>query len=170
MNARLSTWAVGGMVVCSIGLGVTGPASAEASSRTTFCSDMTQVARADAATIQHPTKQDVHRLVSDLERTSSALPPKAVVADRTLLTTLITTNFLGHNAPAIAATEAHYGEMWAQDVAAMLGYSASSTSSTLESKLVPLASYVEHACPGSVETLQRLDTQEHLHLKAEPSQ
>jgi PPE-repeat protein len=31
---------------------------------------------------------------------------------------------LGQNTPAIAATEAHYAEMWAQDVTAMTGYDA----------------------------------------------
>ena len=35
---------------------------------------------------------------------------------------LIATNLLGMNTPAIMATEAQYEEMWAQDVAAMLGY------------------------------------------------
>ncbi len=168
MNARLSKWAVGGIVVCSVGLGATGPASAQ-SSTSTFCSDLTQVARADAAAIQHPTKQDVHRLATDLAATSAALPPKAVVPDRTLLTTLVATNLLGHNTPAIAATEAQYGEMWAQDAAAMFGYAASSTSSSVDVKLAPVARYVEHTCPASVETLRRLDGSDHLHLTVEPS-
>ena len=45
---------------------------------------------------------------------------------------LVATNFLGQNTPAIAATEAHYGEMWAQDAAAMYGYAgASAAASTL---------------------------------------
>jgi len=34
----------------------------------------------------------------------------------------IATNILGQNTPAIAATEAQYMEMWAQDAAAMYGY------------------------------------------------
>ncbi len=38
---------------------------------------------------------------------------------------LVATNFLGKNTPAIAATEAHYGEMWAQDAAAMYAYAGS---------------------------------------------
>ncbi len=41
---------------------------------------------------------------------------------------LITTNFLGQNTPAIAATEFDYVEMWAQDVGAMVGYDAGATS------------------------------------------
>ena len=37
---------------------------------------------------------------------------------------LVISNLFGQNAPAIAATEAHYEQMWAQDVAAMAGYHA----------------------------------------------
>ncbi len=83
--------------------------------------------------------------------------------------TLIATNLLGHNTPAIAATEAQYVEMWAQDVAAMFGYAASSSPSSVDAKLAPVARYVEHTCPASVETLQGLDASDHLHLTADPS-
>lgn len=55
------------------------------------------------------------------------VPPPAVAANRTQLATLVATNFFGQNTAAIAATEAQYGEYWAQDAAAMYGYSASST-------------------------------------------
>jgi PPE-repeat protein len=44
-----------------------------------------------------------------------------------LLAVLVATNILGQNTPAIAATEAHYLEMWAQDAAAMYGYAGSSS-------------------------------------------
>ena len=39
---------------------------------------------------------------------------------------LVATNVMGQNTAAIAATEALYGEMWAQDAAAMYGYAGSS--------------------------------------------
>jgi PPE-repeat protein len=55
---------------------------------------------------------------------AATVHPAAVTANRMLLGTLIATNFLGQNTPAIAATEFHYVEMWAQDVAAMVGYHA----------------------------------------------
>ncbi|GAB1816310.1 PPE family protein, partial [Mycobacterium sp. MUNTM1] len=55
------------------------------------------------------------------------VPPPAVAANRTQLATLVATNFFGQNTAAIAATEAQYAEYWAQDAAAMYGYSASST-------------------------------------------
>ncbi|OMC19614.1 PPE family protein [Mycobacterium colombiense] len=54
------------------------------------------------------------------------VPPQVIAANRAQLMTLIATNFFGQNLPAIAATEAHYAEMWAQDAAAMYGYAAAS--------------------------------------------
>jgi len=42
------------------------------------------------------------------------------------LAALTATNFFGQNTPAIAATEAQYVEMWAQDAAAMYSYAGSS--------------------------------------------
>lgn len=57
---------------------------------------------------------------------AATVPPPLIVANRSLLATLVATNFLGQNTPAIAATEAHYGEMWAQDATAMYGYAGAS--------------------------------------------
>jgi PPE-repeat protein len=59
------------------------------------------------------------------------VPPAAVAANRAELGALVATNFIGQNTPAIAATEAQYGEMWAQDAAAMYGYAASSASASM---------------------------------------
>ncbi|MGA8329909.1 MAG: PPE family protein, partial [Mycobacterium sp.] len=57
---------------------------------------------------------------------AATVPPPVIVANRTLLASLLATNVLGQNTPAIATTEAHYAEMWAQDAAAMYGYAGSS--------------------------------------------
>jgi PPE-repeat protein len=54
------------------------------------------------------------------------VPPAVVATNRAQLMTLIATNVLAQNTPAIAANEAHYGEMWAQDAAAMYGYAGNS--------------------------------------------
>ena len=62
---------------------------------------------------------------------AATVPPAAVAANRVQLATLVATNFLGQNTPAIAATEAHYGEMWAQDAAAMYAYAASSAAASV---------------------------------------
>ena len=61
---------------------------------------------------------------------AATVPPPVIAANRALLMMLIATNILGQNTPAIAATEAHYAEMWAQDVAAMYGYAGSSATAT----------------------------------------
>ena len=52
------------------------------------------------------------------------VPPALVTANRARLLVLVATNFLGINTPAIAATEAEYAEMWAQDATAMYAYAA----------------------------------------------
>lgn len=58
------------------------------------------------------------------------VPPALVAANRAQLATLTATNFIGQNTPAIAATEAQYGEMWAQDATAMYTYAAASTAAS----------------------------------------
>jgi PPE-repeat protein len=61
---------------------------------------------------------------------SMTVPPAEIAANRTQLASLVADNVLGQNAPAIAATEAQYGDMWAQDAAAMYGYAGSSAAAT----------------------------------------
>jgi PPE-repeat protein len=68
------------------------------------------------------------------------VPPPVIAANRALLLMLVATNFFGQNTPAIAATEAHYVEMWAQDVAAMYGYAGASSAA---SSLTPFAAPLE---------------------------
>jgi PPE-repeat protein len=48
---------------------------------------------------------------------AATVPPPVVAANRVELFALVASNLLGQNTPAIAATEAHYAEMWAQDAA-----------------------------------------------------
>lgn len=52
------------------------------------------------------------------------VPPPVIAANRAQLMALVATNFFGQNTPAIAATEAQYGEMWVQDATAMYTYAA----------------------------------------------
>jgi PPE-repeat protein len=63
------------------------------------------------------------------------VPPAVVAANRAELATLVATNVFGQNTPAIAAAEAQYTEMWAQDAAAMNGYAGASSAAT---QLTPL--------------------------------
>ncbi|MEB4209494.1 PPE family protein [Mycobacterium sp. 94-17] len=58
----------------------------------------------------------------------ATVPLPEVLANRARLLVLIATNFLGVNTAAIAQTELEYVEMWARDVAAMLGYHAGAQS------------------------------------------
>ncbi|BBZ23221.1 PPE family protein [Mycolicibacter hiberniae] len=71
---------------------------------------------------------------------AATVPPPLIAANRALLASLVATNFLGQNAPAIAATEAQYGEMWAQDAAAMYAYAGSSAAA---SQLAPFTAPAE---------------------------
>ncbi|MCV7384985.1 PPE family protein, SVP subgroup [Mycolicibacter longobardus] len=61
---------------------------------------------------------------------SATVPPTVVAANRARLLLLVATNVLGTNTAAIAATEAEYAEMWAQDAAAMYAYAAASAAAT----------------------------------------
>ncbi len=76
---------------------------------------------------------------------AETVPPAVIAANRTQLTALLRNNLLGLNAPAIAATEAQYAEMWAQDAAAMYGYAASSASAT---SLTPFTPPQQNTNPG----------------------
>jgi len=60
----------------------------------------------------------------------STVPPAVIAANRALLAALVATNFLGQNTPAIAATEAHYMEMWFQDGLTMDTYALASQQAT----------------------------------------
>ncbi|CAM4450046.1 putative PPE family protein PPE29 [Mycobacterium basiliense] len=75
------------------------------------------------------------------------VPPPVIAANRVLLMTLIATNFFGQNTPAIAATEAQYLEMWAQDATAMYGYAGASA---LATELTRFTSPSSTANPGDV--------------------
>src|ERR1700733_7920573 len=65
------------------------------------------------------------------------VPPAVVAANRALLMSLIATNFFGQNTPAIAATEAQYAQMWAQDALAMDGYAATAAQAAVLPSFTP---------------------------------
>ena len=80
---------------------------------------------------------------------SAAIPPPAILANRTALATLVATNILGQNTPAIAANEATYGEFWAQDAAAMYAYATASANNATLSPLSPPADTTNPAGLGA---------------------
>jgi PPE-repeat protein len=61
---------------------------------------------------------------------AAVVPPQLVAANRTQTAQLLSTNVLGQNTPAIAQLQALYGEMWAQNAAAMYGYAGQSATAT----------------------------------------
>jgi PPE-repeat protein len=78
---------------------------------------------------------------------SATVPPPVVAANRAQLASLVATNVLGQNTPAIAATEALYGEMWSQDAAAMYGYAGSSATAA---QLTPFTAPAQNTTAGGV--------------------
>jgi PPE-repeat protein len=78
---------------------------------------------------------------------AATVPPEVIAANRALLMALVATNLFGQNTPAIAATEAQYAEMWAQDAAAMYGYAGMSASATT---LTPFTPAPQSTNPGGL--------------------
>jgi len=76
---------------------------------------------------------------------AAMVPPPVIDANRAVLTSLLATNIFGHNTTAIAATEAQYAEMWAQDAAAMYGYAGQSATA---SQVTPFTSPPQTTNPG----------------------
>lgn len=76
------------------------------------------------------------------------VPPPVVAANRVLLANLVVTNIFGQNTPAIAAAEAEYMEMWAQDAGAMNGYAVASNSAA---QLTPFSSPLTTTTADAVE-------------------
>jgi PPE-repeat protein len=80
---------------------------------------------------------------------TATVPPPLIAANRSLLATLVATNILGQNTPAIAATEALYAEMWAQDAGAMYSYAGASSTA---SQVTPFTTPPQTTNPGGLGT------------------
>ncbi|OBJ35936.1 PPE family protein [Mycobacterium colombiense] len=76
---------------------------------------------------------------------AETVPPPVIAANRALLMELLATNFLGQNTPAIAIAEAQYGEMWAQDAAAMYGYAGTAAAASTLPPFEPAESVADPA-------------------------
>ncbi|WP_326498497.1 PPE family protein [Mycobacterium sp. Aquia_216] len=79
------------------------------------------------------------------------VPPPAVFGNRAQLASLTATNFFGQNSPAIAINEAQYGEMWAQDAAAMYQYAANSALATDVTPFTPAPDVTDEGGASSQE-------------------
>ncbi|WP_231971984.1 PPE family protein [Mycobacterium sp. E3251] len=61
---------------------------------------------------------------------AATVPPQTLVANRALRRSLVMTNHLRQNTPAIALAEAHYDQLWAQNAAAMYAYATAAAAAT----------------------------------------
>jgi PPE-repeat protein len=74
---------------------------------------------------------------------AATVHPAMVSGNRSQLVSLVWSNLFGQNAPAIAAAEADYEQMWAQGVVAMSGYH--SGASQVAAAMTPMDSLAEVA-------------------------
>jgi PPE-repeat protein len=79
---------------------------------------------------------------------AGVVPPPVIAENRANLATLVATNFMGVNTPAIAANEAAYDEMWAQDTTTMYGFA--SDASGITGSLVPFTAPLDASNPAGL--------------------
>ncbi len=90
-------------------------------------------------------------LVAEFAAAQSAMvQPFLLAANRSSLVSLVLSNLFGQNAPAIAAVEAEYEQMWALDVSTMATYHAGASAAA--ASLTPLAQPLQNLSdlPGRV--------------------
>lgn len=117
-------------------------ATAMASAAAPFVSWLSQTAgqakqAAEAATAAAGAYETVYAQV---------VPPPVIAANRALLAQLLATNVFGQHTAAIAATEAQYAQMWAQDAAAMYAYAAAAAAAT---RLTPFTAAPQTTNPAA---------------------
>lgn len=103
------------------------------------------------------TAQQCHQLASSVQAAVAAygstvaavVRPAEVAANRTQLAQLLATNGLGRNLTAIAATEAQYERMWANNAAAMYRYQAASAQATALPQFVSPPSIADPAATAA---------------------
>jgi PPE-repeat protein len=79
---------------------------------------------------------------------AGVIPPPVIAENRAQLATLVSTNFMGVNSPAIAANEAAYDGMWAQDTTTMYGFATDASGIT--GSLVPFTSPLDASDPAGL--------------------
>jgi PPE-repeat protein len=121
-----------------------GPASASMATAATAQVDWLSAAAAQA---EQTATQATAAAAAYAAAFAMTVPPTVIAANRSVLMSLIATNILGQNTPAIAITEAQYAQIWAQDAAAMYGYAGASASSTI---LTPFTAPVPPTNPGGL--------------------
>lgn len=79
---------------------------------------------------------------------AGVVPPPVIAANRATLASLVATNFLGINTPAIMATEAQYMQMWAQDAVTMATYQAAAAAAAVLEPITPAAQTTNPGAAG----------------------
>ena len=85
---------------------------------------------AAAATAEHTADQARAAAAAYESAHAATVPPALVEANRLQYQALVTANLFGHYTAQVAAVEAEYAEMWAQDTQAMYSYAASSSAAS----------------------------------------
>jgi len=80
---------------------------------------------------------------------AATVPPPIVAANRAETAAATQANVFGQYTPLIAQLEAQYGQMWAQDAAAMYGYAGQSAAAA---KVTPFATPAATTNPGGTAT------------------
>jgi PPE-repeat protein len=123
-----------------------GPASASmASAAQPYVSWMsTTAAQAEQAAMQARSAAAAYE-----QAFAATVPPPLVAANRAETAAYTQANVFGQYTPTIAQLEAQYGEMWAQDSAAMYGYAGQSAAAT---QVTPFASPAATTNPAGTAT------------------
>ncbi len=77
------------------------------------------------------------------------MPPPLIAANRAETAAATQANVFGQYTPLIAQLEAQYGQMWAQDAAAMYGYAGQSAAAA---KVTPFATPAATTNPAGTAT------------------
>ncbi|BBZ71608.1 PPE family protein, SVP subgroup [Mycobacterium paraseoulense] len=83
---------------------------------------------------------------------AAVVPPPLVVANRTLQASLLPMAIIPTVAAEIAALDAEYAEMWAQDAAAMAAYQAASLAAGVLTPVTPLTSTTSPATAAAADS------------------
>jgi PPE-repeat protein len=123
-----------------------GPASASmAGSAQPYVSWMsTTAAQAEQAAVQARTAAAAYE-----QAFTATVPPPLVAANRATTSEALQANVFGQYTPLIAQLEAQYGEMWAQDSAAMYNYAGQSAAAA---QVTPFASPAASTNPAGTAT------------------
>ncbi len=101
-----------------------------------------------AEAVEHAASQATASAAAYEAAYAATVHPAVIAANRATLAALVATNFLGINTAAIAATEAHYAEMWVQDATTMYTYAASSAAAGVLQPVTPATPTTNPAAPA----------------------